>query len=140
MDRFVGKVSVGGRILDETIGGSIEADPSAALASTGRVALPRAAEQLVRTSIGPIRLITEGGPTFRVVLGRSQAVGDLYVAFDFDGRVDLHEELPVFSILAYPDLREARDPEAEPVMDADPTLLAFTPRRQDQPLARSDRG
>ncbi|WP_435016056.1 hypothetical protein TA3x_003616 [Tundrisphaera sp. TA3] len=142
MGRFVGKMLIGGRLLDEMIGGTIRhASPDSGRAS-GQVALPHAIEQLARSAKGPIHLITEGGPMFRVDLGRSQVVGELYVLFDFVGTVADSHHLPIFSILAYPDLRAeaAGEPDAGPADDDadEPVVLAFTPAERTRRRAGSE--
>lgn len=146
MGRFVGKMVVGGRLLDEAVGGSIDQDQAEAARLSGRVAVSHQAERLVRSSAGPIHLIAEGGPTLRVELGDSQAVGDLYVAFDFVGVVDEVGALPIFSIHAYSDLRGAGRPDEgrSPGWDLKeegpgPVLLRFAPIGPDRPRrARSE--
>ena len=130
MGRFVGKLAVGGRLLDEAIGGTIhDGCPNlAASSSSGRVALSVASEDLIRATDGPIHLIADDGSTWRVDLGRSRSVGELYVAFDFIGIADDFGDRPIFSISAYSDLRgPSLALEAEDTPAAVATLLAFVP-------------
>lgn len=146
MGRFVGKIAVGGRLLDDAVGGMIHEGRPGEPASSGRLALPFAAEQLARSASDlPIHLITEDGPTLRVVLGRSEAVGELYLACDFAGEVDDVEVASpsTFSILAYPDLRTPADSPAVADDDAEDrhaVVLAFPPARREPRPACSDRG
>ena len=134
MGRFVGKMAVGGRLLDETIGGSIHEGRPGIAPPTGRVALSNQAEELVRSADVPIHLIAENGPTLRVVLGRSRAVGEIYIDFEFVGVEDDFGDRPIFSIRAYPDLRAANRPDdggstdlAEIGSHADAIVLPFAP-------------
>ena len=141
MGRFVGKIAVGGRLLEDAVGGTMrEIEPGNA-ASAGRVAIPYAAEQLARAADAPIHLITESGLTLRVVLGRSEAVGDLYLVCDFDGEVEEGCDPTTFSILAYPDLRVTAPATAtgaaDDASDADVVVLPF---RRPEPVRRSAGG